>query len=120
MFNPVVLPKMKITRYLFLAVLWLVSLSACKLDLSSRINIGDLNRVALSQEGGVTGIGVIKLEVGSLIQCQNESKFFTSILENHFQGFKILPCERAGMESFFVAEFQIPILQSGRDWPEKK
>lgn len=68
---------------------------------------------------GVTGIGIIKLEVGSVALCKNESQFFTSVLESHLQGFKILPCEQMGMESYFVAEFQIPILHSGRDWPEK-
>ena len=96
-----------------------MSLSACKLDLSSKINIGDLNRVALSQEGGVTDRGTIKLEVGSMDHCQNESRFFASVLESHFQGFNILPCEQVGLESYFVAGFQIPILHSARDWPEK-
>ena len=110
---------MKITRYLVLAFLGVMSLSACKLDLSSKINIGDLNRVALSQEGGVTGRGTIKLEVGSMDHCQNESWFFASVLESHFQGFNILPCEQVGLESYFVAGFQIPILHSARDWPEK-
>ena len=110
---------MKITRYLVLAFLGVMSLSACKLDLSSKINIGDLNRVALSQEGGVTGRGTIKLEVGSMDHCQNESRFFASVLESHFQGFNILPCEQVGLESYFVAGFQISILHSARDWPEK-
>tara|TARA_B110001454_G_scaffold200542_1_gene206234 strand:+ start:1509 stop:2111 length:603 start_codon:yes stop_codon:yes gene_type:complete len=110
---------MKITRYLVLAFLGVMSLSACKLDLSSKINIGDLNRVALSQEGGVTGRGAIKLEVGSMDHCQNESRFFASVLESHFQGFNILPCEQVGLESYFVAGFQITILHSARDWPEK-
>ncbi len=110
---------MKITRYLVLAFLGVMSLSACKLDLSSKINIGDLNRVALSQEGGVTDRGTIKLEVGSMDHCQNESWFFASVLESHFQGFNILPCEQVGLESYFVAGFQIPILHSARDWPEK-
>lgn len=108
---------MKTARYAFFSALCILCLQACKLDLSSRINIGDLNRVALSQEGGVTGMGTLKLEVGSVIQCQNESQFFTSVLENHLQGFNIRPCEQSGMESYFVAEFQIPILHSGRDWP---
>ncbi len=95
-----------------------LSLSACKLDLSSTINIGDLNRVALSQEGGRVGLGTIKLEVGSLDQCQNESQFFASVLESHFQSFKVRPCEQVGMGSYFVAGFQIPIFSSGKDWPE--
>ena len=110
---------MKNTKYLVFSLLWILSLSACKLDLSSRINVGDLNRVALSQESGVVGRGTIKLEVGSMDHCQNESQFFASVLESHFRGFKILPCEQMGMESYFVAGFQIPILPSGKDWPEK-
>jgi len=110
---------MKNTKYLVFSLLWILSLSACKLDLSSRINIGDLNRVALSQESGVVGRGTIKLEVASMDHCQNESQFFAAVLESHFQGFKILPCEQMGMESYFVAGFQIPILFSGKDWPEK-
>ena len=121
MYNGVIpprsLPKMK--RYLVFSLLLILSLSACKLDLSSNINIGDLNRVALSQEGGVTGGGTIKLEVGSMDHCQNESQFFASALENHFQDFKIRPCEQVGMETYFVAGFQIPILHSAKDWPEK-
>ena len=84
---------MKNTKYLVFSLLWILSLSACKLDLSSRINIGDLNRVALSQESGVVGRGTIKLEVASMDHCQNESQFFAAVLESHFQGFKILPCE---------------------------
>ena len=110
---------MKNSKYLVFSLLWALSLSACKLDLSSRINVGDLNRVALSQESGEVGRGTIKLEVGSMDHCQNESRFFASVLESHFQGFKILPCEQMGMESYFVAGFQIPILHSARDWPEK-
>jgi hypothetical protein len=110
---------MKNTKYLVFSLLWILSLSACKLDLSSRINVGDLNRVALSQESGVVGRGTIKLEVGSMDHCQNESQFFASVLESHFQGFNILPCEQVGLESYFVAGFQIPILHSARDWPEK-
>ena len=106
---------MKLTRYLVIPLLCILSLGACKLDLSSRINVGDLNRVALSQEVGVTGKGTLKLEVGSVIQCKNESQFFTSVLENHLEGFKVRPCEQMGMESYFVAEFQIPILSSGKD-----
>ena len=106
---------MKLTKYLVLPLVWVLFLSACKLDLSSRINLGDLNRVALSQDAGVTGRGTLKLEVGSVIQCQNESQLFSSVLEKHLVGFKIRPCEQIGMESYFVAEFQIPILSSGKD-----
>jgi hypothetical protein len=110
---------MKTIRCLVFSLLCILCLSACKLDLSSSIKIGDLNRVALSQEAGVKGKGTIKLEVGSVDLCRNESQFFASVLESHLQGFKIRPCEQVGMESYFVAEFQIPILHSGKDWPEK-
>jgi len=110
---------MKNSKYLVFSLLWALSLSACKLDLFSRINVGDLNRVALSQESGVVGRGTIKLEVGSMDHCQNESQFFASVLESHFQGFNILPCEQVGLDSYFVAGFQIPVLHSARDWPEK-
>lgn len=96
-----------------------LALSGCKLDLSSKINIGDLSRVALSQESGHTGQGTIKLEVGSLEHCKNERQFFSSVLGRHFDGFKVRPCEQLGMETYFVAGFQIPILKSGKDWPEK-
>ncbi len=110
---------MKTTGYLFCALFWVLSLSACKLDLSSKVNIGDLNRVALIKDEGVTGLGTIKLEVGSVVQCQNESQFFASVLESHFQNLSIRPCEQVGMETYFVAAFQIPILHSARDWPQK-
>ncbi len=110
---------MRITRYLIFILFLAFSLSACKLDLSSKITIGDINRVALSHEKGVTAFGTIKLEVGSVAQCKNESRYIASILENHFQDLSIRPCEQIGMESYFVAAFQIPIFSSARDWPEK-
>ena len=93
--------------------------SSCKLDLSSKVNIGDLNRVALSQEGEAKGLGAIKLEVGTLDQCQSQAQFFTSVLEHHFDDFEIRPCERVGMETYFVAAFKIPILHTAKDWPQK-
>jgi hypothetical protein len=116
---PVIFPDMKITRYLLCVLFLALSLSACKLDLSSKVNIGDLNRVALSQDGGVTGLGTIKLEVGTLDQCQSQGHFFSSVLEDHFEEFKIRPCEQVGMETYFVAAFKIPILPSAKDWPQK-
>lgn len=65
------------------------------------------------------GRGTIKLEVGNVDQCQNESQFFASILTDHFQELSIRPCEQVGIETYFVAAFQIPILNSAMDWPQK-
>lgn len=110
---------MKITGHLCFFLLSALVLSACKLDLSSKVDIGTLNRVALSQEGRANGWGSIKLEVGTLDQCQSQSQFFSSVLEDHFEDFKIRPCEQAGMETYFVAAFQIPILPTAEDWPQK-
>lgn len=110
---------MRITRFLIFILFLAFFLSACKLDLSSKITIGGINRVALSQEEGVTARGTIKLEVGSVAQCENESRFIASILENHFQELSIRPCEQIGMESYFVAAFQVPIFSSSKDWPER-
>jgi len=110
---------MKITGHLLFSLFFALSLSACKLELSSKVNVGDLNRVALSQDGGVKGLGTIKLEVGTLDQCQGQGQFFSSVLEDHFEDFKIRPCEQVGMETYFVAAFKIPILPTAKDWPQK-
>ena len=110
---------MKITGHILFCLFLVLFVSACKLDLSSKVNIGDLNRVALSQEGMAMGSGSIKLEVGTLEQCQSQDQFFASVLEDHFEGFKIRPCEQVGMETYFVAAFQIPILHTAKDWPQK-
>ena len=50
---------MRITRFLIFILFLAFFLSACKLDLSSKITIGGTNRVALSQEEGVTARGTI-------------------------------------------------------------
>ncbi|MZH02631.1 MAG: hypothetical protein F3745_04320 [Nitrospinae bacterium] len=78
-----------------------------------------MNRVALSQEGRAMGSGAIKLEVGTLEQCQSQDQFFASVLEEHFEDFKIRPCEQVGMETYFVAAYKIPILNTAKDWPQK-
>ena len=105
-------------KQILFAVLFLF-LTGCKLDFTANLNIGDLNRVALSKQEGLTSSGTIKFEVGSMANCGDESGFFTSVLEKHFLDFKILPCEQVGMESYFVASIKVPILFSHIDWPTK-
>ncbi len=107
------------TKKQILVVALAFLLTGCKLDFNTNINIGDLNRVALSKQEGLASSGTIKFEVGSMANCGDESGFFTSVLEKHFLDFKILPCEQVGLESYFVASIKIPILYSHIDWPEK-
>ncbi len=106
-------------RKLFLISAMILLFTGCKLDLSSELNVGDLHRVALSKQNGIASSGTIKFEVGSLVNCGDDSEFFTSILEKHFLDFKIMPCEQVGMETYFVASIKIPILFTHVDWPQK-
>ncbi len=106
-------------RKLFLISAMILLFTGCKLDLSSELNVGDLHRVALSKQNGISSAGTIKFEVGSLVNCGDDSEFFTSILEKHFLDFKIMPCEQVGMETYFVAAIKIPILFTHIDWPQK-
>ncbi|MEK9630124.1 MAG: hypothetical protein VW455_14025 [Nitrospinota bacterium] len=105
-------------KYFLVAAIFLL-LSGCKLDFTANIDLGDLNSVALSQREGLSSSGTIKFEVGSMANCGEDNAFFTSILEQHFLDFKILPCEQVGMETYFVAGIKIPILYSHIDWPER-
>jgi hypothetical protein len=112
-------PTMLSIRELFLTALIVLSLTGCKLDLSADLNVGDLHRAALSKQNGIASAGTIKFEVGSIANCGDDNRFFTSILEKHFLDFKILPCEQVGIETYFVAAIKIPILFTHIDWPEK-
>ena len=112
-------PTLLSIRKLFLTAFIVLSLTGCKLDLSTDLSVGGLHRAALSKQNGITSAGTIKFEVGSLENCGDDSGFFTSILEKHFLDFKILPSEQVGMETYFVAAIKIPILFTHIDWPEK-
>jgi len=112
-------PTMLSIRKLFLTAVIILFLAGCKLDLSADLNVGDLHRAALSKQSGIASDGTIKFEVGSISNCGDDSEFFTSILEKHFLHFKILPCEKVGMETYFVAAIKIPIFFTHIDWPEK-
>ena len=80
-------PTMLSIRKLFLTALILLFLTGCKLDLSADLNVGDLHRAALSKQNGIASAGTIKFEVGSIANCGDDRKFFTSILEIAFPGF---------------------------------
>jgi hypothetical protein len=41
------------------------------------------------------------------------------VLEDYFEGFKIPSFKKVGMKTCFVAEFQIAILPTAKDWPQK-
>ncbi|MDC0946563.1 hypothetical protein OAS18_03495 [Nitrospinaceae bacterium] len=90
-------PEIQFIIKLFLTGVIILFLTGCKLDLSTDLNIGDLLRSALSKINGIASDGTIKFEVGSIANCRDERKFFTSIIEKIFLDFKILPYEQVGM-----------------------
>jgi hypothetical protein len=87
--------------------------------LTSKKNTGDLNRVSLIQNGGVTGLGNTKVEANNLDHFQSQDQFFYLVLEVHFEDFKIPSFKKVGMKTYFVAEFEIAILLTAKDWPQK-
>ena len=89
--------------------------AGCKLDMRSEAYISDLRAVA----GGTTGITTLTtltIEIPSHDECDKYSAAVSSVMQGLMREFSPKRCGQEGMNSYLLAEAQLPFVHSPEAW----
>ena len=106
-------------RAAFAAVLLIGFATACKMNLTTDVYSTDLWDAA-SGSKGLTAPATMAFEVPGTDDCDEHTAEISEIMLGVVDEFSPRGCERDGMESFLLADTQIPILDSFSAWEGSK
>ena len=92
-----------------------VVVAGCKLDMRSEAYVSDLRAVA----GGTTGITTLTtltIEIPSHDECDKYSAAVSSVMQGLMRDFSPKRCGQEGMNSYLLAEAQLPFVHSPEAW----
>ena len=99
-----------------LAVTLVVCLvAACKMNLTTDVYSTDIWDAAVGTEG-LTSPATMAFEVPGIDDCDEHTAEISEIMSGIVKEFHPRGCERDGMESFLLADTQVPILDSFPAW----
>ena len=87
----------------------LVLLTACELDITSDVYVSDLRDVAENNTKGLTTPATIAIQIPSTDKCDEYSSKLSAIMEGILLEFAPRICKRNGMNSYLLADSQIPL-----------
>ena len=108
------LRKVSVTVCLMVSLL---VLAGCKLDMKTEAYVSDLREVA----GGATGITTLTtllIEIPSADECEKYSAQVAGVMQGLMRAFSPRRCEQQGMNSYLVAESQLPFVHSAEAWKQ--
>ena len=106
---------MKKLLSLITAASLVVVVAGCKLDMRSEAYVSDLRAVA----GGTTGITTLTtltIEIPSHDECDKYSAAISSVMQGLMRDFSPRRCGQEGMNSYLLAEAQLPFVHSAEAW----
>ncbi len=100
----------------FLAALGLLlTLAGCQINMTSDLYSSDL-RAAADGHKGLTTPATLFLPVTSVDKCAEETAKIVAIMQGMVEPFQPKGCERQDMNSYMLADIQLPILDSMDAW----
>ena len=106
----------KLLSLIALATIVLI-VAGCKLDMRSEAYVSDLRAVA----GGATGITTLTaliIEIPSHDECDKYSAAVSSVMQGLMRDFSPKRCGQEGMNSYLLAEAQLPFVHSAEAWTQ--
>ena len=97
------------------AMLVALLLVGCKMNLTTDIYSTDL-RDAVAGTIGLTTPATLAMQVPSTDECDEHTKQISELMQGVVDDFAPKGCERADMDSFLLADIQIPIRASEEAW----
>ena len=106
-------------KLLFFAALagFAIVLAGCKLDMKTEAYVSDLRAVA----GGTTGITTLitlLIEIPSADECDKYSGQVAGVMQGLMRDFSPKRCGQEGMNSYLLAEAQLPFVHSAEVWKQ--
>ena len=100
-----------------LAAIVLIGLAAasCKMNLTTDVHWSNLQGAAIGT-AGLTAPGTMAFEVPGTDECDEHASKISAIMSGVVEEFSPKRCERHGMNSFLLADTQIPVLGSILAW----
>ena len=100
---------------LFAAVMVIVALAGCKMNLTVDLYSTDL-RAAKAGESELAALATLAFEVPSVKNCDEYSAKISNIMTGILDDFTPKGCRREGTESFLLADTQMPLFISEEKW----
>lgn len=100
---------------LTVVVLALIAVSGCKLNLTADIYSTDM-RAAMNGEADITSPATLAFEVPSVDKCDEHAAKIQEIMAGVLDDFTPKGCKRQDMESFLLADTQMPFFISEESW----
>ena len=92
-----------------------VVVAGCKLDMRSEAYVSDLRAVA-GGTTGVTTLTTLTIEIPSHDECDKYSAAVSSVMQGLMRDFSPKRCGQEGMNSYLLAEAQLPFVHSPEAW----
>ena len=100
---------------MMIAALVMLAVAGCKMNLTADIYTTDLRDTAAGAEG-LTAPGRLALQVPNADECAKHTAEIAAIMAGVVSDFSPKGCERAEMESFLLADIQMPFVTSESTW----
>ena len=96
----------------------LMALTGCKMNVTSDLYTSDIRIVATDQAADLTTPGTLAMQIPSKDDCAEYAEKLSAIVGPLVIGFTPKGCESAEMDSFLLADIQIPIVSGQEGWAE--
>lgn len=90
-------------------------LAGCKMNMEADLYSSDLRAVA-DGEQEITTPATLFLPVTSVDECAEQTAKIVAIMQGIVDTFQPKGCERHGMDSYLLADLQLPIVDSAEEW----
>ena len=107
------------TMRLIAAVLAVAGLAGCKMNLTADLYSSDL-RAAKAGTPGLVTPATLAFQVPSVKECDEYTAKIGEIMAGILDDFTPKGCQRQDMESFLLADTQMPIFASEDDWEKSE
>ena len=92
-----------------------LAIAGCKMNVEAELYSSDLRQVVSGTEG-LTTSATLALPIASVDECEDSTSKIRAIMAGVVDDFTPKGCERQEMESFLMAEIQIPLVGSDTAW----
>ena len=104
-------------RKIVLAVMALAAVSGCKLNLTADVYSSDV-RDAMAGTTGLASAATLAFQVPSVDKCAEHTAKIREIMAGVLKEFTPKGCERESMDSFLLADTQMPLFNSEDTWKQ--
>lgn len=90
--------------------------AGCKLDMTTDLYVSDLREVSLGSTTELTTPATIAIGIPAANECQKYAAILSDMMQGILTDFSPKGCERDGMNSYLLANVQLPLVKGQEVW----